>query len=356
MTLLQHHELQPFWDLAGAQVKIKALEIALSKSLFDLLLSPSTVEEVAYHESFVSSLNAKNTEIWLDLLWSMGCLEKTVEEKAQYSTSEMAKRYLVKSSLLDCSQAINFRFQTLKGFADQFEQMLDWSDQDRGIDPSSNMAPLWANAAKAQIFQEQRSVMVPALNKIIDLVISITDGLLCAESDLEKMHFLDLGGGPGLASLALAKRFPDATGVVFDFPETVEVAGDNILAAGVQSRVSVQSGDLNITQPEGVFDLIWCSSVLHFLDNADATIARIARLLKTNGILLILHAEQTFEKNHCARVLPFYLPMVMKGNYLPRQGEIPEMLNHHGINLIMTEEIVCFPMAPVWLHFGRKLA
>jgi hypothetical protein len=95
MTLLQHHELQPFWDLAGVQVKIKALEIALSKSLFDLLLSPSTVEEVAYHESFVSSLNAKNTEIWLDLLWSMGCLEKTVEEKAQYSTSEMAKRYLV---------------------------------------------------------------------------------------------------------------------------------------------------------------------------------------------------------------------------------------------------------------------
>jgi hypothetical protein len=48
--------------------------------------------------------------------------------------------------------------------------------------------------------------------------------------------------------------------------------------------------------------------------------------------------------------------MVMKGNYLPRQGEIPEMLNRHGINLIITEEIVCFPMAPVWLHFGRKLA
>ncbi|MDB4836994.1 methyltransferase domain-containing protein [Marinomonas sp.] len=357
MKMLENHELQPFWDLAGGQIKMKALEIALSASLFDLLQSPKTVAEIAKMLSF----NLRNTEIWLDLLWSMDCLNKWIDEGLQYQSSDMAKRYFVSSSAFDCSQAVSFRFKTLESFSTKFDESLrlpnqesdDKSDQkmDKGEASYSplNMASLWANAAKSQIFQEQRSVTVPALNAILDHLVSAD------HSVANNMHFLDLGCGPGLVGLALAERFPNATGVLFDYPETAEVARDNIMISGFAHCVSVQSGDLNNSQPEGVFDLIWCSSVLHFLDNADDVIARISTLLKPNGVLLILHAEQTQTKAYCERVLPFYLPMMMKGNYLPKQGDISTLLNRHGINLEGSEEVSCFPMSPVVLHVGKKI-
>ena len=371
MTFSAHHDLQPLWDLAGGQIKIKALEIALSTLLFDALVSPCTAEQIAQKRLLKNNatlnkalkLNIKNTEVWLDLLWSIGCLDKTGDNEAHYTTSDMAQRYLVKSSPLDCSQAISFRFQALKKFSDTFEDLLYISDKnlDENLDKkphnsaylptknSPNIASLWAKAAKEQIFQEQNGVTVPTLNMIMSHIVSPVHELP------KNMHFLDLGSGPGLVAVALAERFEKATGVVFDFPETVKVAHENILKAGLQNRLSIQSGDFNTVQPEGHFDLIWCSSVLHFLEDTDAVIACITKLLKPNGIILLLHAEQTLDKDHCSRVLPFYLPMIMKGNYLPKKGELPKILTKYGINLITSKEISSFPMAPIWLRILMTL-
>jgi ubiquinone/menaquinone biosynthesis C-methylase UbiE len=341
MTKLDCHELQTFWDLAGSQVKIKALEVALSRSLFDVLLEPCSIEEIA-HKLAIPSANIKG---WIDLLWSMGCVDTAVDNK--YITSALAKRYMTSVSAMDCSQALQFRFQTLRHFTEQFEALLYVSKNHTAL--SSAMAPLWAKAAKAQIFQEQRAVTVPALDRILDRVLNVT---IAAETPL---HFLDLGGGPGLVALSLARRFPNSTGVLFDFPETAKVAYKNVIAEKLEHRIEVQSGDLNKQSPNGQFDLIWCSSVLHFLDDANAAIKRISALLKPNGILLILHAEQTAEKKQCEGVLPFYLPMVMKGNYLPKQGEIAALLDQNGLDVLQSEEITDFPMSSVWLYCGRKV-
>lgn len=342
MTKLDNHELQAFWDLAGSQVKMKALEIALSRSLFDVLREPCSTEEVADKLALPST----NINGWLDLLWSIGCVDKVADNK--YLASTLAKRYMTTTSSLDCSQALQFRCQTLRHFTEQFEALLHVPKN--GAVLSSSMGPLWAKAAKAQIFQEQRAVTVPALNRIFDTLLKVT---IAEETPL---NFLDLGGGPGLVTLSLAQRFPNATGVLFDFPETAQVAQENVLAESLEHRIDVQSGDLNQQLPNGQFDLIWCSSVLHFLDDANAVIQGLATLLKPNGILLILHAEQTLEKTQCEGVLPFYLPMMMKGNYLPKQGEIIELLTQNGLDILQSEEIKDFPMAPVWLHCGRKKA
>ncbi|WP_409418939.1 trans-aconitate 2-methyltransferase [Marinomonas sp. RS-M-Aa-14] len=340
MTQLDYHELQTFWDLAGSQVKMKALEVALSRSLFDVLLEPCSIEEIA-HKLAMPSTNIKG---WLDLLWSMGCIDKVTDN--QYVASALAKRYMTSTSSMDCSQALQFRFQTLRRFTEQFEALLYVSKNNTAL--SSAMAPLWAKAAKAQIFQEQRAVTVPALDRILGRVLNVT---IAEETPL---HFLDLGGGPGLVALSLARRFPNSTGVLFDFPETANIAYQNVMAEGLEHRIDVQSGDLNTQSPTGRFDLIWCSSVLHFIEDANGAIKRISALLKPNGFLLILHAEQTAEKKQCEGVLPFYLPMVMKGNYLPKQGEIAALLDQNGLEVIQTEDVIDFPMAPVRLYCGRK--
>jgi predicted O-methyltransferase YrrM len=57
------------------------------------------------------------------------------------------------------------------------------------------------------------------------------------------MRVLDVGGGHGAYSLALARRYPRLTATVFELPRVVPVAHEIIAHAGLEDRVSVQAGD-----------------------------------------------------------------------------------------------------------------
>lgn len=335
------HDLQNAWDLAGSQVKAKALEIALEKALFDKLLEPKPSDDIAH----LMHLSVGRIQPWLDLLWSMGYLSKT--DSGDYVASALAQRYLVQRAEHSCAQAVLFRLQTLQRFCGQFDALLEATEPVAST--PIDMGPAWAQAAKAQIFEEQRAVTVPALRRLFDTVSALDI------PNSQALHCLDLGAGAGLISIALMQRFPQATGVAFDFPETAQVAQANIHHAGLEERLAVQSGNLNHTFPMGQFDLIWCSSVLHFLDDRERVLQQIATSLNPNGLLLLLHAEHSPNASQSAQVLPFYVPMMMKGNYLPSAGEVPEWLKSVGLELIHSEDVTDFPMAPVRLHCFRKV-
>lgn len=69
--------------------------------------------------------------------------------------------------------------------------------------------------------------------------------------DDRPLHLLDVGGGHGCYSLALARRYPLLTATVFELPRVVPVAREIIEAAGLADRVSAQAGDF---QCEGLGD------------------------------------------------------------------------------------------------------
>jgi ubiquinone/menaquinone biosynthesis C-methylase UbiE len=81
-------------------------------------------------------------------------------------------------------------------------------------------------------------------------------------------RLLDLGGGPGTYSIALARRNPKLKAVVYDLAPNLEIAREFIKEAGLQDRVTTQVGNFleEDLGPEGAYDAILLSNVLHIYD------------------------------------------------------------------------------------------
>lgn len=334
------HDLQPFWTLAAAPMQTRALEQALKLGLFERLQPPASAAAVAAQ----LQLDPTATSVWLDLLWSMELLSRQSAFDApatpRYAASPLALRHFVAGSAQNCAQAWLYRAQFLERFAGQWETLLR-----QGFDPQGAAAPQgsWAQAARVQIGQEQRVVTVPAVLRLIDTLALPATGRL-----------LDLGGGPGHVGIALAQRLPGWQGVLCDQPETAEVAQENILAAGLAGRLQALGCDLNTDSIGGGYDLIWCSAVLHFMRDPQALVQKACAALKPGGLLLLAHAEQVDDPAVAARVLPFYGTLAVRGNHLPRPGGIARMMAEAGFVDIQSLGRVDFPMAPVWVHAGRR--
>jgi len=81
-------------------------------------------------------------------------------------------------------------------------------------------------------------------------------------------NVLDVGGGPGLYAVELARRLPAARATVLDRAETLAVARETIAAAGLDDRVTTRpgdayGGDLTPGPDAEPYDLIFTSNMIH---------------------------------------------------------------------------------------------
>jgi predicted O-methyltransferase YrrM len=102
-------------------------------------------------------------------------------------------------------------------------------------------------------------------------------------------RLLDLGGGPGLYAIELARRNPGLTAAVFDRPDTVGVARGNIERAGLAGRVGTVAGDLFEDDLGGPWDLVFASNLVHIYsaDDNRRLVARCAAALAPGGRLVL---------------------------------------------------------------------
>jgi predicted O-methyltransferase YrrM len=80
---------------------------------------------------------------------------------------------------------------------------------------------------------------------------------------LEPRHLLDLGGGPGLWSIACLQALPELQVTYVDLPEVVPIAQGHVATAGLSHRVRFVPGSyLEGPLPAGA-DLAWISAIVH---------------------------------------------------------------------------------------------
>lgn len=359
------HPLQGCWELAAAQVQAEALDCALALDILPVLTCPTAAATVAEQRRLAPHAVA----LLLELLWSMGVLDRlapaastsasmapvpapSAEHAPRYRLSQHAARYLLPGAADDCGQAWRFRRQSLQRFSQQLHAYLTTGAGD--TPPAAHLsgdAAGWAAAAKAQIRQEQHALTAPAALAVL------------AQADVLAPppgggRFLDLGGGPGLVAVAIAHAEPQWRGVVFDWAESVAVAQRHIDEAGLSARLGVLGGDLthdalDAGDGEG-YDLVWCSSVLHFVPDPGATLAKIHAALKPGGVLISAHAEISPEREAAARVLPFYLPMRMLGRQLLSYEASGRLLQQAGFATPRRLHGEGFPMVPLQVWIARK--
>jgi len=351
--------MQAFWNLAAAPIQARALELALNAGLFDFLHWPMTAAAAARR----LDMEPVAVEAWLDLLWSMGLLTRAASLDSghtDYRSSGLARRHFMAGAPDNLSQAWLYRARSLAESAGQMAALLRASPAQadaalgqavlgrsalgRAAPSSSAYSAGWAEAAQVQIGQEQRAITVPALLRWLD-----SGPVLPARG-----RFLDLGGGAGEVAIALARRLTGWRGAVADLPATAAVAGENIRRAGLADKVATLGCDLDEDDIEGGYDLIWCGSVLHFLDDPRAALDKMYGALRPGGLLVLAHGEVATDAALAARVLPFYTPMRMRGKYLPCAGELAVALKAAGFQAVRCLGTIAFPMAPVTVYAGER--
>lgn len=105
----------------------------------------------------------------------------------------------------------------------------------------------------------------------------------------EPVRVIDVGGGHGMYSIALAQRYPNVRAVVFDLPPVAEIAREIIGAYDLGGRVTVQAGDFKLdTLGEG-FDLALLFGVLvsETPQNSIALLRKVHHALAPGGSVVI---------------------------------------------------------------------
>ena len=358
MHFESHHPLQAYWDLTVAAVQADAFDVALEAGLFDALQRPATVTDVARQLQW----QTHGSGLLLELLWSMGVLERSVSDDADGTSYRLAPAlapYLHAGAERYCGDAWRYRLQALRHFGTQLRGLLQPAPQDSHQPPApaatttafqAANGPNWAQAARKQIGQEQRAATTGAALHIVGTIPECR----AAFGTSRPLHMLDLGGGPGWVAIALAQACPQLSGAVFDWPETVAVAADNILHTGLAQRLSTLPGNLEHDDIGTGYDLIWCSSVLHFVPAMMSTLAKMLGALKPGGVLVCAQAEISDVASAAARVLPYYLPMRMSGRQVTQHGQLAQLLAEAGFVDIEQTSSNAFPMAPVQVLIARK--
>lgn len=100
---------------------------------------------------------------------------------------------------------------------------------------------------------------------------------------------LDVGGGPGLYAIALARARPGLRATVLDRAETLEVARANVETAGLADRVELAAGDALADPLGGPWDLVFTSNFVHIFspDANRSLVRRAASALAPGGRLVV---------------------------------------------------------------------
>jgi 2-polyprenyl-3-methyl-5-hydroxy-6-metoxy-1,4-benzoquinol methylase len=346
MSFATQHALQPYWDLAVAPVQADGLAAALELGIFEVLATPHTPAQLAE----TLSLHGPHTALLLELLWSMQVLERdgadaeTDASAQRYRCTAATLQYFCRDSVAFCGDAWLYRLHALRHFATQLNTLV--RDGGKVAPYSTANGVNWATAAQQQIGQEQRAVTMRAALCVMQRVAPFADGNT-------PLRLLDAGGGPGWVAIALAQAHAGVHGCVFDWPETVAVAAANIAHAQLSDRLETLGGDLDSDDIGGGYDLIWCSSVLHFVPDMAGALRKMQAALKPGGVLVCVQAEIAAAQGDAARMLPYYLPMRMLGRTVTRQGELAQLLRDTGWRQVEQYGASDFPMAPVQVLIAR---
>ncbi|GAB7528375.1 class I SAM-dependent methyltransferase [Pseudomonas sp. 3A(2025)] len=331
------HPLQGYWQLAGATVQADALSLALELGVFQALREPLATAILA--ERLV--LHPANTGYLLELLWSMGLLQRTGgDEGYRYGLSDLSRQYFLPGPD-SCIEAWHYRVKALR----QAGAGLRARVLGDALPPPTHEAQAWAAAVK-HIAQEQRAISVPAVLQRLSLIPEVQ----------QARRLLDLGGGPGLVAQALVTHNPHLHATLFDWPVTLEVARELIIEAGLAARIDTLGGDLASDSIGAGYDLIWCSSVLHFVPDPLDVLRRVHAALEPGGLFICAHAERSEHPAVNAGVLTYYLPMLLAGRFVGQSGQLSALLTQAGFTRVEHMGECDFPMAPVTVLLARKVA
>jgi len=202
--------------------------------IFDHLASPGKTAQALTKEI---SADERATELLLDSLVAIGLLQK---RKDRYKNSPLTSRYLV-------SGRPEYQGDILRHYSNLWD---NWSGLDTVL-----------KTGKPNRKSHDHEAFILGMHNLALLKVK----KVLAHLDLKGVkRVLDLGGGPGTYSMALARKVKEVT--IMDFPETLKMAKRLIDKAGISKKITLLSGDFTSDDMGRGYDLIFISQILHAYD------------------------------------------------------------------------------------------
>ncbi|MFH0794461.1 MAG: methyltransferase, partial [bacterium] len=114
--------------------------------------------------------------------------------------------------------------------------------------------------------------------------------LVAAKMPLRRFkHLLDLGGGPGVYAISLCEANPNLRATVFDLPDPLKIAREEIAAAGLRNRMKVKAGDFLKDSLGSGYDVVLISSIVHALGEKEILflLKKVRRAIEPNGLVVV---------------------------------------------------------------------
>lgn len=294
--------------------KTMALKTAMEMSLFGRTRHPVTASEVAETAGWDEVM----TGLFLDCLASMGLLD---HDGDRYRNSIVAET-LLDSSSPRC-QSINLEYG--------MKRLMRWSDLQSAVRDGPKVLPV------AEVFGEEwiRAIGESATGGAIAKVLAEIEAVVRLPHE---GTFLDLGGGHGLYTVAFCSRYPGLRGFVFDKPEMVHVAEENLADYGCNARTI--PGDFYTDDIGGPYDVVF-SSFNHSV--SDVSLCEKVRDAVVPGGLLIMRRHVYNGEPDPTRLLEWNIAIRegigkgcqrFNGSWLPSSSEYVGCMEALGMEML----------------------
>lgn len=337
---LQSLRLEPgmVFELMIAPVRMAVLQAAVQMEMADVLADNGEPEAIA--RVLEVQGGEDNLVYFLDAMASMGFVEK---RRGRYTNTAFAESYLRKGSPAYLGGLV----ETLSDM--QHRNLARIPELVRSGPPVVDKGKLlheeehWKQSVR-HLACYQKAGMA---QRVSDLVASLPE-----YPAMRRM--LDLGCGPGIMCMAMVERHPEMQGVLCDLPTVMEVAREEIEAAGLAQRVSTIAGDYNQVDFGTGYDLVWASHTLYYAKDIDRLFSRVHEALNPGGVFICLHEGLSRERTRPAGIVLSRLSLALEGQDVSfEQGEISSRLPAAGFASLETRELM-LPMGEVELVIARK--
>jgi ubiquinone/menaquinone biosynthesis C-methylase UbiE len=260
------------FDLMDSYITSAALGAAMELGLFWLLAEqPLDVTGVAQ----ALGIPRNRCQYWLQLLSSVGLIEQVAKG---YVPSPMAR-----TVILDAYSQETWAFLAREG-RDRFPAVRDlalhirepgsaWEAQ--GLTPPDYFAQIVESSERARRFTRMLyEIHLPLAEELAEsLDMSGVDRLM------------DLGGGSGVVSLALLRRYPHLTAVVVDIASVCAAGRDLAVENSMEDRITYHTADFLRDELPSGFDMILQCDVGSY---SEALFRKIRAVLNPGGRLVIV--------------------------------------------------------------------
>lgn len=259
---------QQIQELARSYRKAQILLACVELGVFEALAGGSATSQTV---AGVTQTSPRGMDLLLNAAVGLGLLEKA---NSLFSNSALAEAWLIPGRDASLSQSLLLEkaFYTRWGHLAEAVRTGKRPEENRRDEQAKD----WVRNFISALYAAARPV-APLIAEALAL------------PQDRPMRVIDVGGGHGAYSLALAQRYPLLTATIFELPRVVPVAREIVQQADLADRVSVQEGDFQTETLGSDYDLALVFGVLNgeSPDGRFALIQKVHTALNPGGRIVI---------------------------------------------------------------------